>query len=151
MSMTHRWAPGAVKMWRLLNAHGIICGKHRVRRLRKLENIQTSRIKRFRAIQAMQRVQPPAPDLVKRGFNVTVPNTIWVGDITSMRTREGWLHLAIVLDLFARRIVGWSMDASQSAALDDHASFRSSGSRRSFPRQRYRSKRPCGSCWAGRR
>ena len=117
LNATHRWAPGAVKMWRLLNAHGIICGKHRVRRLRKLENIQTSRIKRFRAIQAMQRVQPPAPDLVKRGFNVTVPNTIWVGDITSMRTREGWLHLAIVLDLFARRIVGWSMDASQSAAL----------------------------------
>jgi transposase InsO family protein len=98
LNATHRWSPGAVKMWRLLNAHGIICGKHRVRRLRKLENIQTSRIKRFRAIQAMQRVQPPAPDLVKRGFNVTVPNTIWVGDITSMRTREGWLHLAIVLD-----------------------------------------------------
>jgi putative transposase len=113
----HRWAPGAVKMWRLLNANGIICGKHRVRRLRKLEKIQTSRIKRFRAIQAMQRVQPPAPDLVKQGFKVKAPNTIWVGDITSMRTREGWLHLAIVLDLFARRVVGWSMDVTQSAAL----------------------------------
>jgi len=117
INTAHRWAPGAVKMWRLLNANGIICGKHRVRRLRKLENIQTSRIKRFRAIQAMQRVQPPAPDLVKQGFNVPAPNTIWVGDITSMRTREGWLHLAIVLDLFARRIVGWSMDATQTAAL----------------------------------
>lgn len=117
LNAAHRWAPGAVKMWRLLNAHGIICGKHRVRRLRKLENIQTPRIKRFRAIQAMQRVQPPAPDLVKRSFNVTAPNMIWVGDITSMRTKEGWLHLAIVLDLFARRIVGWSMDATQTATL----------------------------------
>lgn len=104
-------------MWRLLAAEGIACGKHRVRRLRKLENIQTTRIKRFRAMQAMDRVQPPAPDLVKRGFRVNVPNKIWVGDMTSFRTREGWLHLAIVLDLFARRIVGWSMDATQAATL----------------------------------
>ncbi len=117
LNAAHRWAPGAIKMWRLLNAEGIKCGKHRVRRLRKLENIQTSRIKRFRAIQAMQRVQPPAPNLVKRSFNVTAPNSIWVGDMTSIRTREGWLHLAIVLDLFARRVVGWSMDATQAASL----------------------------------
>lgn len=117
LNAAHRWAPGAVKMWRLLNAEGIKCGKHRVRRLRKLENIQTSRIKRFRAIQAMQRVQPPAPDLVKRGFNVTAPNTIWVGDMTAMRTKEGWLHLAIVLDLFARRVVGWAMDSTQAATV----------------------------------
>ena len=96
-------------MWRLLSAKGIKCGKHRVRRLRKLENIQTSRIKRFRAIRAMQRVQPPAPNLVKRRFDVTAPNTIWVGDMTAMSTKEGWLHLAVVLDLFARRVVGWSM------------------------------------------
>lgn len=117
LNAAHRWAPGAVKMWRLLNAEGIKCGKHRVRRLRKLENIQTSRIKRFRAIEAMQRVQPPAPDLVKRGFNVTAPNTIWVGDMTAMRTKEGWLHLAIVLDLFARRVVGWAMDSTQAATV----------------------------------
>jgi len=117
LNAAHRWAPGAVKMWRLLNAEGIQCGKHRVRRLRKLENIQTSRIKRFRTIQAMQRVQPPAPNLVKRGFNVTAPNTIWVGDMTAMRTRQGWLHLAVVLDLYARRVVGWAMDATQAATL----------------------------------
>lgn len=117
LNAAHRWAPGAIKMWRLLNAEGIKCGKHRVRRLRKLENIQTSRIKRFRAIQAMQRVQPPAPNLVKRGFNVTAPNTIWVGDMTAMRTKQGWLHLAVVLDLYARRVVGWAMDATQAATL----------------------------------
>ena len=117
LNAAHRWAPGAVKMWRLLNAEGIKCGKHRVRRLRKLENIQTSRIKRFRAIQAMQRVQPPAPNLVKRGFNVTSPNSIWVGDMTAMGTKEGWLHLAIVIDLFARRVVGWAMDATQTTTL----------------------------------
>lgn len=113
----HRWAPGTVKMWHLLRAEGLKCGKHRVRRLRKLENIQTTRSKRFRAIQAKERVQPPAPDLVKRGFKVNTPNTIWVGDMTALRTKEGWLHLAIVLDLYARRVVGWSLDTTQATTL----------------------------------
>lgn len=117
INAAHRWAPGAVKMWKLLKAENIECGKHRTRNLRKLENIQTTRIKRFRVMHAMQRVQPPAPDLVKRGFQVDAPNKIWVGDMTSMRTKEGWIHLAIVLDLFARRIVGWSMDATQAATV----------------------------------
>ena len=113
----HRWAPGTVKMWLLLRAESINCGKHRVRRLRRLENIQTTRTKRFRAVQAMERVQPPAPDLVKRGFKVNAPNTIWVGDMTALRTKEGWLHLAIVLDLYARRVVGWALDTTQATTL----------------------------------
>jgi putative transposase len=113
----HRWAPGAVKMWRLLNAEGIKCGKHRVIRLRRLEGIQTTRSKRFRVMQAMERIQDPAPDLVQRGFQVDVPNKVWVGDITSLRTKEGWLHLAIVLDLFSRRIVGWSMGLTVDTPL----------------------------------
>lgn len=117
INAAHRWAPGAVKMWHLLHAQGIQCGKHRVIRLRRLENIQTTRIKRFRAMNTMERVQPPVPDLVKRGFKVDAPDKIWVGDITSLRTKEGWIHLAIVLDLFARRIVGWSMDSTQAATL----------------------------------
>ena len=117
INAVHRWAPGTVKMWHLLRAEGFKCGKHRVRRLRKLDNIQTTRSRRFRAIEAKERVQPPAPDLVKRGFQVNAPNTIWVGDMTALRTKEGWLHLAIVLDLYARRIVGWSLDTTQATTL----------------------------------
>jgi transposase InsO family protein len=113
----HRWVPGALKTWRLLNAEGIRCGKHRVARLRKLEGIKCCRTKRFRVMQAMDRSQPPAPDLVKRAFKVSAPNRIWVGDMTCIRTREGWLHLAIVLDLFARRVVGWATASTQVVAL----------------------------------
>jgi putative transposase len=113
----HRWAPGAVKMWHLLNAEGIKCGKHRVARLRRLEGIQTTRIKRFRVMQAMERIQDPAANLLQREFQVNVPNKVWVGDITSLRTKEGWLHLAIVLDLFSRCIVGWSMGLTVDTAL----------------------------------
>jgi len=113
----HRCAPGAVKTWHLLNAQGIVCGKHRVARLRKLDSITATRRQRYRVMQTHQHTEPPAPDLLKREFNVAAPNTAWVGDITSIRTREGWLHLAIVLDLFARRVVGWSMDTTQPATL----------------------------------
>ena len=115
--MRHRSAPGILKTWRLLNIAGIRCGKHRVARLRKLEGIQTVRATRFRAIKAKERVLPPAPDLVKRAFNVGAPNQVWVGDMTVLRTQEGFLHLAVVLDLFARRVVGWSTDTRQAATL----------------------------------
>jgi putative transposase len=117
ITATHRWTPGALKTWRLLNAQGIRCGKHRVARLRKLEGIRASRMKKFRAILAKDRSVAPSPDLVKRAFQVAAPNRVWVGDMTSIRTREGWLHLAIVLDLFARRVVGWATDSVQVVAL----------------------------------
>jgi putative transposase len=117
----HRWTPGAVKMWRLLNAKGVRCGKHRVARLRQVEGIKTNRTRRFQRKKAMDRSEPPAPDLVKRAFGVPMPNLVWVGDMTLIRTKEGWLHLAIVLDLFSRRIVGWATDENPIVALPSKA------------------------------
>jgi hypothetical protein len=114
---SHRCALGAVKTWRVLNAGGIICGKHRVARLRKDEGIEARRKVKFRVMKAHQHTEPPAPDLLKRAFTVTAPNKVWVSDITTIHTGEGWLHLAIVLDLFARRIVGWAMSQCQDATL----------------------------------
>ena len=113
----HRFTPGAVKTWRLLNSQGVRCGKHRVARLRKLEDIKTPRAKRQRASVAKDHSQEAAPNLVKRAFKVAAPNQVWVGDITYIRTKEGWIHLAVVLDLYARRVVGWSMDTAQYASL----------------------------------
>ncbi len=113
----HRKAPGAIKTWRLLNEGGIACGKHRVARLRKLDGIEASRKARFRVMRTYQKTEPPAPDLVQRHFVTVVPDRVWVGDMTTINTREGWLHLAIVLDLFARRIVGWAMGRTQEASL----------------------------------
>lgn len=114
---THRQALGALKTWVLLNREGVICGKHRIARLRKLDGIEARRKARFRVMRRYQKTEPPALDLVKRVFTVAAPNQVWVGDITTLRTREGWLYLAIVLDLFARRIVGWSMATTQTATL----------------------------------
>jgi putative transposase len=62
----------------------------------------------------MHRVQSPAPNLVKRRFDVTAPNKIWIGDMIAMRTKEGWLHFPVVLNLFARRVAAWSMHTTHA-------------------------------------
>lgn len=108
---------GAVKMWHKLKEDGVEGGKHRVARLRKLEGIEALRRAKFRVMHAHQHTEPPAPNLLKRVFFAPAPNKVWVADITTIHTREGWLHLAVVLDLFARRVVGWAMSARQDAAL----------------------------------
>lgn len=113
----HRNIPGALKTWQSLNQKGIGCGKHRVARLRKQAGIEAKRSVKYRVMKTYQKTEPPAPDLVKRAFIVPSPNKVWVSDMTTVRTREGWIHLAIVLDLFARRIVGWSMGSTQAALL----------------------------------
>lgn len=112
-----RKVPGAVKCWLLLKENGIAAGKHRVARLRRLAGLEAKRKARFRVMGKHQNTEPPAPDLVQRAFTVVAPNKVWVGDITTIRTREGWIHVAIVLDLFARLVVGWAIDRTQAATL----------------------------------
>ncbi len=65
--------------------------------------------------------KPIAPNLLKREFTVAKPNTIYVGDITYIPTREGWLYLAVVIDLFSRSVVGWSMGSRMTASLVNSA------------------------------
>jgi putative transposase len=104
-----RRAYGTLKTWDELRDQGIACGKHRVARLRRQEGIEAQRRRRFRLTVENHHTAPPAPNLVQRRFIVTHPNRIWVGDMTFIRTRAGFLYLAVLLDLFARKVVGWSM------------------------------------------
>jgi transposase InsO family protein len=104
-----RRAYGAVKTWEELRDQGIACGKHRVARLRKHDGIEAQRKRRFRLTVENRHTTPPAPNLVQRQFTVAKPNRIWVGDMTFIRTRGGFLYLAVLLDLFSRNVVGWSM------------------------------------------
>jgi transposase InsO family protein len=64
---------------------------------------------------------PIAPNLLARNFTVARANTFWVGDVTYIPTGEGWLYLAVVLDLFSRRIVGWAMGEAITAELASRA------------------------------
>ncbi len=117
----YRQAYGAVKTWQHLNRLGIACGKNRVARLRQLAGIEAQRKRRFRLTVEHHRTPAAAPDLLQRQFNTNAPNLAWVGDMTFIRTRQGWLHLVVLLDLFSRRVVGWSMGAKANGALHQAA------------------------------
>lgn len=104
----NRQAYGADKTWRALNASGIACGKHRVARLRRQAGIEALRKQRFRRLEKHS-LLGPAPNRLQRQFTVQSPNKVWVGDITVVPTRAGWLYLAVLLDLYSRSVVGWSM------------------------------------------
>lgn len=104
-----RQAYGAVKTWHELRARGIACGKHRVARVRKQAGIEARRKRRFRVIVEHHYTAPAAPNLVQRQFHAPKRDRIWVGDMTFIRTRAGFLHLAVLLDLYSRRVVGWAM------------------------------------------
>ena len=101
----HRQAYGALKTWLHLNSAGIVCGKHRVARLRKLAGIEAQRKRRFRLTVEHHHTPQAAPDLLQRQFSSSAPNRAWVGDMTFIRTRQGWLHLVVLLDLFSMILI----------------------------------------------
>lgn len=104
-----REAYGALKTWKVLAAHGVACSKHRVARLRRINGIEARRKRRFRVTTQHHNTAPPAPDRLRRCFTAARPDRVWVGDITYIPTRAGWLYLAVLLDLYSRRVVGWAM------------------------------------------
>ncbi len=116
-----RQAYGAVKTWQHLNKTGIACGKHRVARLRAEAGIEAKRKARFRVTVEHHKMPAPAPDLINRAFTKAAPNQAWVGDMTFIRTRQGWLHLAVLLDLYSRKVVGWSMGNKADTVLHQAA------------------------------
>lgn len=107
---------GARKTWRALIEAGERCGRNRVARLRQAHGIEAKRLRRFRASYAA-RQSVFAPNLIARDFRASAPDRVWVGDMTFIPTREGWLHLAVLLDLYSRRVVGWAMGANANRSL----------------------------------
>jgi len=98
---------GSPRVFLDLREAGETCSKHRVARLMRVNKIRALHGYRTRHYSA-GKPAAIAPDLVKRNFDVIRPNKVWVTDITYIRTWEGWLYLAVVMDLFSRLIVGWA-------------------------------------------
>lgn len=112
-----REAYGAYKTWRVLRSEGVACGRHRVARLRRQNGIEARRKRRFRVVVEHHKLAPPAPNRLARRFRVTQPDRVWAGDMTVIPTGTGWLHLAVMLDLYSRRIIGWAMGNERGQAL----------------------------------
>ena len=101
---------GYRKIHRDLRDIGERCGKHRVRRLMKQVGLR-AQVGYRRPRQKSGPASVVAPNRLQQQFNVAQPNEAWVTDITYIRTHEGWLYLAVVVDLYSRRVIGWSMQS----------------------------------------
>lgn len=100
-----------------LRGRGHEVGKHRVARLMRENGIFGRIRRRFRHTTDSQHKLPIAPNLLEQNFTATAPNQAWVGDITYIWTAEGWSYLAVLIDLYSRRVVGWAMRKSLSREL----------------------------------
>ncbi len=94
-----------------LRDQGIRCGRKRVARLMKEDQMVPKKARRFRRTTVAVSAHTKAPNVLGREFKVDAPDTVWVGDITYLWTPEGWLYLAVLLDLFSRRVVGWAVSS----------------------------------------
>jgi putative transposase len=100
-----------------LHALGVRCGRRRVARLMRKAGLRGCMRGRRKRTTCRDPRATPAPDLVNRNFSATAPDRLWTADITYLKTDEGFLHLAFVLDVYSRRIVGWSMASHLRAEL----------------------------------
>lgn len=108
---------GSPRVHAALRGEGVRVGKKRVERLMREDGIKARQKRRFRHTTDSNHTHPIAPNVLDRQFTVTVPNKVWVTDVTYIATDEGWLYLAAILDLFSRRVVGWATSATNDRAL----------------------------------
>jgi len=108
---------GSPRIHAELSAEGVRCGRHRVARLMRQDQLLGRPKRRFKSTTQASAANPVAPNELQRKFRVTQPDTFWSGDITYVWTAEGWLYLAVLLDLFSRRIVGWATSDRLSEEL----------------------------------
>ena len=108
---------GSPRMHADLAGEGIRCGLNRVARLMRMSNLRARSKRRFVATTDSRHALPISQNVLDRQFTATAPNERWASDITYIWTMEGWLYLAVVLDLFNRQVVGWSTDSTIDQSL----------------------------------
>jgi len=108
---------GARRMAEEIEAHGISCGRTKAGTVMNLADVAAKQKKKFKATTNSKHKLPVAPNILNRQFEVKEPDRVYVSDITYIWTHEGWLYLAVVLDLFSRQVVGWSLNNRMSRQL----------------------------------
>ena len=109
---------GARRVWKDMLAEGLSCGLHRIERLMRLQALKARpRRRRLPPDLGERQATAVAANVLDRTFDASAPNRKWIADFTYVWTAEGWLYVAAVIDLFSRRVVGWSMRAAMTAQL----------------------------------
>lgn len=112
VTVTHtqsRQTYGSPRIHAALRAEGVEAGRHRIARLMRAHAIRAKTRRKFKATTQSDHKLPVAENILNREFVVNTPNKVWAGDITYIWTQEGWLYLAVLLDLFSRKVVGWAL------------------------------------------
>ena len=112
---------GSPSIWDALLKQGHCVGEHRVARLMRVEGIRAKTVKKWRATTQSNHRGLVAENTLNRQFTVEHPNRVWAGDLTYVGTTEGWLYLAVILDLYSRLVIGWAMGARLTADLAEQA------------------------------
>ena len=113
----HRQRYGSPRKTAALHDEGTVCNENRVARRMQALGLQAIQAKKFKVTTDSNHAQPVAPDLIEQDFTATAPNQKWTSDITYVWTNQGWLYLAVVMDLYSRAIVGWSMNRRMTQQL----------------------------------
>jgi putative transposase len=112
-----REAYGVIRLGNDLRALGESCSRHRVARLKRANGLWTRRRRRFVVTTKARAGHARFPNVLKRRFTAAAPDRVWVSDVTSVWTMQGWLYLAVILCLYSRRVVGWSMGSRNGEEL----------------------------------
>jgi putative transposase len=108
---------GAPRVTKQLKKKGVTCSHNKVAKRMRILGLRAKAAKKFKATTNSKHSLPIAPNLLKQDFNATHPNQKWVSDITYIWTEEGWLYLAVIVDLYSRMVVGWSMSERMTSTL----------------------------------
>lgn len=108
---------GARRIAKEVEDLGISCGKSKARTLMKLANVSAKQKKKFKVTTDSKHSLPVSPNLLNRQFNIDEPDKVYVSDLIYIWTQEGWLYLAVFIDLFSRQVVGWSLNSRMSKQL----------------------------------
>lgn len=117
----NRCVYGAPRIHQSLLAQGYKCSLNRVARLMREASIVPKTVRRFRITTDSRKSLKPANNLLNRQFSQPTKNLAWAADVTYIPTRQGWLYLAVVLDLYSRRVIGWSMSDRLDSMLSKQA------------------------------
>ena len=113
----HRQRYGAPRIVDALHDEGIACSENRIARRMRALGLKAIQAKKFKVTTDSNHSKPVAPDLLEQDFCAAMPNQKWTSDISYVWTDEGWLYLAVVMDLYSRAIVGWSMNRQMTQQL----------------------------------
>jgi len=128
-----RYTYGSRRIMHQLRRDGLVIGRYRVRRLMQLGGVSVRKKRKYKITTRSNHRYPASPNLIQGCFQTEKPNLVWVSDITYIKTAQGWLYLAVVMDLYSRKVVGWSLARNMAVQMVKNALLMAIGRRKPDP------------------